>query len=368
MKKVLIYTKSLEAGTGTFVEALSKINKRTNIDLKILSSELPKTTKPFTFTWLGSDVRKDRYFFNPILVVRLAREIINLRQQINKFSPQFILTVDSYCLLLCHLALFGMRNRPRLIATVHNNLPSVIEYKIPPILQLPIRKFIGISLRQANEVVTISQGLARSLRESFELIRKPRVIYYGITNNRIAAKSNLSKEPILLSVGRLHQQKNFSLVIRAYHLFQRGYPKSKLWVVGDGPLRPKLVNLVKELGLENKVKFFGWQKNPERFYRKADLFVFASNWEGFGWVILEAMNQALPVVATDTPFGPRELLGNSRYGRLCRTQNPEDLARDLERTLTGKSQYLQASRLSLVRSKEFDQAKMLKQYLSLFES
>jgi len=366
MKKVLIYTKSLDAGTGTYVEALAELRKQPRIKLQILSSELPKTAKNFAFIWLGSVSRKDRYMPDVMLITRLVREVNSLRLEIGKFSPQLILTVDSYCLLLCQLALFGMRNKPRLIATIHNNLPLVIKYKIPSILRLPVRKFIGLSLRKANEVVTISQGLAKSLQDNFELIRKPQVVYYGITDKNRVAKTNLPKELVLLSVGRLHQQKNFSLLIKAYDLFRRNHPQAKLWIVGDGPLLSSLGNLVDELGLQNCVKFFGWHKNLERFYHRADLFIFASNWEGLGWVILEAMNYGLPVVATDTPYGPRELLDNGRYGSLCRSQKPEYFTRELEAVVGNQNQYLKASQLSLKRIKEFSREKMLKQYLTLF--
>ena len=87
-------------------------------------------------------------------------------------------------------------------------------------------------------------------------------------------------------------------------------------IVGDGPLRIELEKMSKRLHLQNHITFHGHQNNVNYFYEKADIFVLSSIYEGFGNVLVEALNYGLKIISTDCPNGPSEILSKSKYGLL----------------------------------------------------
>lgn len=112
-------------------------------------------------------------------------------------------------------------------------------------------------------------------------------------------------EGYIVHVGKFKAQKRHDILIKAYALAK--IPQ-KLILVGTGDLLPEVKNLVKELGIENKVIFAGFQKNPYPFIKNADLMVVSSDFEGFSIAILEALALGTPVISTDCPSGPNEVL------------------------------------------------------------
>jgi len=135
----------------------------------------------------------------------------------------------------------------------------------------------------------------------------------------------------ILTVGTLKAVKNHPLLLRAFALLDR--PDAMLMFVGDGDGREALLSLAQELGVTDRVIFAGFRPDPTPFYKTADLFVLSSNYEGFGNVIVEAMACGTPVVSTDCPSGPAEILVNGKYGRLVPVGDPEKLAKGIEEAL-----------------------------------
>jgi glycosyltransferase involved in cell wall biosynthesis len=118
----------------------------------------------------------------------------------------------------------------------------------------------------------------------------------------------------ILTVATLKSVKNHALMLRAFSRLTHSDPS--LMIVGQGDQEWALRRLANELGIESRVVFAGFHSDPTPFYATADLFVLSSNYEGFGNVIVEALAQGLPVVSTDCPSGPAEILENGRWGRL----------------------------------------------------
>ncbi len=129
----------------------------------------------------------------------------------------------------------------------------------------------------------------------------------------------------IMTVGRLKRVKNHALLIRAFAKVSEIQP-ARLMIVGDGELRDELEALIAELGLGGKVVLPGFVNDPTPLYRSADLFVLSSNYEGFGNVIVEAMACGVPVVSTDCPAGPSEILENGRFGTLVPVGDVDALA------------------------------------------
>jgi glycosyltransferase involved in cell wall biosynthesis len=138
--------------------------------------------------------------------------------------------------------------------------------------------------------------------------------------------------PVLIGAGKLKPQKDFPTLIRAFARLRRRRP-ARLVILGEGDARPALEALARELGVEADVDFPGYQQNPWAWLRRASVFVLSSAWEGLPNVLIEAMACGCPVVSTDCPSGPREILDGGRYGPLVPVGDAEAMAAALERVL-----------------------------------
>lgn len=137
----------------------------------------------------------------------------------------------------------------------------------------------------------------------------------------------------MVAMGRLTAQKGFDLLLAAFRRVTDLHPDWSLTVIGDGELRKELEAQRDELGLTNKVWFAGLLSNPIALLRNADLFVMASRYEGFPYAALEAMACGLPVIYTDCPSGPREIISDGIDGLLVPSGNLEALVAAMDRLM-----------------------------------
>lgn len=139
--------------------------------------------------------------------------------------------------------------------------------------------------------------------------------------------------PVLLAAGRLSVQKDMPTLLRAFAIARAARPDLRLLILGEGPERGRLTALIRDLGLEGAVEMPGHAANPLAYMARADLFVLSSLWEGFALVLVEALGAGAPVVSTDCPAGPAEVLEGGRLGRLVPPGDPAALAAALLETL-----------------------------------
>lgn len=176
--------------------------------------------------------------------------------------------------------------------------------------------------RRADGLVAVSAGVAQDLRrlgfsdDRIHVIRNP----VDVERLRQLASVGLppamqDKTPYVVSLGRLTEAKDFPTLLRAYAISAlRG--SHRLIIVGEGEQRANLENLMGDLGLADRVLLTGAMDNPHGVVAGAAMHVLSSRWEGYPNVLLEALALSVPVVATDCPHGPREILNGGRYGRL----------------------------------------------------
>ena len=138
--------------------------------------------------------------------------------------------------------------------------------------------------------------------------------------------------PVILSVGRLEPQKDHATLIRAFALVAR-QRDARLVVLGEGSARRNLVNLTHEFGIADRVDLAGFHANPFAFMAKSRLFVLSSTQEGMPNVLIQAMACGTPVVSTDCPSGPREVLEDGRWGPLVPVGDVDALADAMLATL-----------------------------------
>jgi Glycosyltransferase len=147
-----------------------------------------------------------------------------------------------------------------------------------------------------------------------------------IQNLSIESFKNSVTYPTIIACGRLTMKKNFADLIRVSVILKEKYPNIKVNILGEGEDESYLKSLVKELQLEGVVNFFGFVGNPYKYYSESHVFVQTSLWEGFGYVLAEAMACGTPVVAYDSKGAMREILADGKYGMLTPVGDLQALA------------------------------------------
>lgn len=193
-----------------------------------------------------------------------------------------------------------------------------------------------------DRIVAVSEGVAEDVRRITGLSRdRVGVVPNPVWTPRLV---RLAKEPaphpwledssvpVILGAGRLTRQKDFPTLVRAFALV-RARRECRLVILGDGRQHDELLALAKELGVDNDFALPGFQRNPYAWLARASLFVLSSAWEGSPNVLTEALALGVPVVATDCPSGPREILAGGRYGKLVPVGDAEALTGAIIETL-----------------------------------
>lgn len=134
-----------------------------------------------------------------------------------------------------------------------------------------------------------------------------------------------------VNVARLSRQKGQDILLRALALARSDLPPVTLTLVGSGPAESELRQLSAELGVEDLVVFAGYTSDPAPYFAQADCFVLPSRWEGFGIVLVEALQYGLPLLAAACEFGPADLVTDRRIGELVAAGSPDALAAGLKR-------------------------------------
>ena len=142
----------------------------------------------------------------------------------------------------------------------------------------------------------------------------------------------------IISIGRLTYQKGFDILLSAFQRIAYKYPDWQLLILGEGELRLELENLRDKLGLTYQVFLPGLLDNPFPFLKQSKLFVLSSRFEGFGNVLIEAMACGLPVISTDCPSGPREIIRNSVNGILVPNEDMPALAATMDRLMSDEEE------------------------------
>jgi len=145
-----------------------------------------------------------------------------------------------------------------------------------------------------------------------------------------------SAPPVIVGAGRLTEQKDFQMLIKAFALVRRERP-ARLLILGEGEQREMLEALVKRLGLEEDVSLPGFDENPFRSLSRAAVFVLSSIWEGLPGVLIQAMACSCPVISTDCPGGSREILKGGTYGYLTPVGDEQAMADAILKVLNGEA-------------------------------
>jgi len=263
---------------------------------------------------IGVDVYSNACNLNPL------RQLKSLLHSLKTFRPHIIHAhLPRAELVAIFLSLFAP-----VISTRHNS--ERFFPKAPPQISKILSRFVCIVARKIIFISEEARNFAVRERE-VKLTSKCEVIYYGFNWGNV---SNVSRKKLqrhnpfkFVTVGRLVQQKRIDIQIYAASMLHAD--EFKLMIYGDGELREDLREIAAQKSVTDKIEFKGRSMEIPSVLRDADCFILSSQYEGFGLVILEAIDAGLPIIASSIPT-TLEILGHD-YPYLFEINSPETLAK-----------------------------------------
>lgn len=264
-----------------------------------------------------------------------------LTAYLNRRRPAALLSALGYPNVAALLARRSGATPTRVVVSEHNHLSTSAAHAP----KRHERTFPNLAARlypAADGIVAVSHGVADDLARTLRLPRsRITTIYNPIFRSEIAIEALArpahawlapAAPPVLLGIGKLKPQKDFACLIRAFARVRATRPV-RLILLGDGPQREALLALARTLGVADAVALPGFVANPFAYLGRAAAFVLSSAWEGLANVVIEALACGCPVVSTDCPSGPAEILDGGKYGRLVPVGDDAALAKAISATL-----------------------------------
>jgi len=267
-------------------------------------------------------------------VRRIARALPHLVSRLRATKPDVLISAEDHANLVAILARLPARcPNTRLAVSGH------VRFNRPDSNRLLTRSYWVLRLIPrlyplADLVTTVSEGLADNMAKEVPYPRgEITVIPNAVLSQRVfqlaeedpghpwLTEAQGSMQTVV-AVGRLSNAKNFGLLIDAVARL----PHIRALILGEGPLRSDLEAQIAGLGLTERVRLLGFQANPYCFMRRADAFVLSSRFEGLPTVLIEALALGVPVISTDCPHGPREIIEGAGSGVLVQPGDPGSLA------------------------------------------
>ena len=273
-----------------------------------------------------------------------------LIQYLRRVKPYAMLTALNRVNLMAIWAKRLTGYPTRLVVTEHNTLSvgtkntKMLREKAYPLLA-------NLFYPWANGIVGVSQGVSDDLATTARIKRdRIQVIYNPVITNEMRKKAEApldhpwvqpGQPPVMLAIGRLSEQKNFSLLLDAFSKFRQSQP-ARLIILGEGPKRAQLEAQIKTLdvetpGIADDISLPGWVENPYSYVMHTDALVLSSNWEGLPTVLIEALYCQTNIISTDCPSGPQEVLAKGKYGQIVPMNDADALADAMEKALTGNA-------------------------------
>ncbi|ATS17713.1 glycosyl transferase [Parathermosynechococcus lividus PCC 6715] len=315
------------------------------------------------------DVRPEVQIVN-LRAGRVIKALLPLARHLRRTRPAALLSAMNHANVVAALAHRWSGVPSRLVLSEHNTI-SVVAQRERSVAGRIVYALVPWMYRWADSLTAVSQAAARDLEQFAHLpAGAVRAIYNPFDLQRIHRMAHNEprhpwlapgQPPVVLAIGRLTEQKNFSTLIRAFAQSRlRG--NARLLILGEGPLRPALLAEAAACGLkEEDFQMPGFIDNPYAFLARAGVFVLSSRWEGLPGVLIEAMACGTPVVSTDCPSGPNEILEGGRWGRLVPVGDSAALANAIDAVLAAPRDSLPNVRL---RAADFDQERAIDTYLA----
>jgi glycosyltransferase involved in cell wall biosynthesis len=367
-KRIVFHTASLRGGGAerVFVLMANELAARGHdVTLFTWNAEGPNAallSKAVRLVTLGMPIHGERYGEGATLAgllrsVRLFRGL----------SPDAVYSAPEFANLLMALALMLARSGAKFFPSFH--AASALPSKGPG-ARIAVRLSALVAAR-ATRAIAVSAGVGRDLAARGFPESKIAVINNPLPPSAMGSSVSypwqtelaaMGDGPVIVTAGRLVPVKDHRTLLEAFALLRAGR-RARLVIFGEGPLEADLRAFAAERGIGGDVLFAGYVNDPAACYAAADLFVLSSTSEGFGNVLIEAMSAGVPVVSTDAPHGPREILADGRFGPLVPLGDAEKLAAAMAATLDRPP----AAELLKGRAADFEVGKIAGRYEALLD-
>lgn len=359
--KIAIFMRDLDAGgiQKVVINLINDMAKRGLFPHLILSSN-----KNYFLNQVSNDIRIFNLNASSVLFSTLL-----LVKYLKKERPNILISHGH------------SNNIASVIAKIMSNIPVklfLVEHTILSLEKLSLSKKLSFALINlmklfyplADVIIGVSKNTSRDLERELGLrSNSVQTIYNPVVDDNLLIRSQEvinhpwlkpNQPPIILTVGRLENVKNHRNLITAFaHLRQK--ISSRLIILGEGSLRNELETLVRELSIEDDVYMPGFVNNPYAYMSRSSVFVLSSDHEALPTVLIEAMACGCPVVSTDCPYGPGEILEDGKYGLLVSVNEPVALANAIMETLKHPTE----KSLLINRANDFRVHTIVSQYLSI---
>ena len=362
-KRITFFLDALHGGGAekAVVNLLKELSKQDNFALDLVLAKLEgpyldQVPKEVRIVDLGAG--------------RVIKTVLPLVSYLKQNRPWALISNMGHVNVVALIAKELARIQTRLVLVQHNTLSAnksgLMRAKfIPPLMKLLYPR--------ADAVAGVSAGVARDLEHQLGFEEgKVKVLNNPIVNDDLLERTQTTlvhpwfqpqSPPVFLAVGRLTEQKDFPHLIETFALVRK-HRLARLLILGEGELRPKLERLIGDLGISEDVCLPGFVNNPYAYMSKAAAFVLSSLWEGLPTVLIEAMACGCPVIATNCPSGPEEILAGGVYGHLVPMKNQEALSQAMLQTLDSPT----SKEVLTQRANCYSSKSVASQYLSLLYS
>ncbi len=384
-KKILFYTSGVGLGgvERIILEVLKAIDKN-KFDIKLalqyenenlFENEIPKEVnykymlpQKIIDKSLFFRERKKNIFYKILYSFMLSYEKYIIKKNYLEFSKDREIVIDFKSGDFLKLINLETRIDKKRICWIHSEITKLNKYE-------KRKKFLRENLKKSDKVVCICEDMKNGvIKEIPELEEKLEVIYNPFDIEKIKIKSNdcleikkeekkLLEDNYIIMVSRLENvQKDFDTIINAFKIVNQKRKDIKLYLLGDGPDKEKIENMIRNKNLQEYIKLLGVKKNPYPWIKNSKLLVHSSRYEGFGLVLVEALILDKVVISTNCKVGPREILDNEKYGSLVEVGNYNAMAQEilelLQENSIKKEKYLSNIDKSVER---FDKRNIIKQ-------
>lgn len=303
--KVLFIIPSLGSGGAerVFINLTNSLNKdKFDISLAIINSSNNVYEVPEGINYYSLNSNRVRY------------AAITLIKLIRKIKPDLVISTLSHLNIYLILLKPFFPNETKIIVRETGIISEKIK-ESGSIYKSTLQKFLYRQYKNADLIICQSNYMVNDMVETLNIPSyKITQIYNPIDINMVLqnAKENVRFKNEnglkLVFAGRLDKVKNVDQIINYFKVFNDKFPESSLYILGEGPLKKDLSTLCNRLGIQNKVFFEGFQKNPHKWIKNANLFIMASKHEGLPNILLEAIALNVPILIKEHPGGTKEIL------------------------------------------------------------
>ena len=305
----------------------------------LFSSDAPPVALPESVELICLNIKRSRS--SPLVLARFLK----------KYKPDVLISISAFISFPSVIGwLLAGKGSTRLIVSQHSTMSyrAYVEYKhdfwmrnYPKLARLlyPLATALHANSQDVLDDLLYTIRVPVKTERAFST---PNPINIEYVQKQSQAESQHpwlqhKEKPVIISAGRLAQQKNYSLLLKAFAIVRQKLDARLIILGEDGPDRQNLESLISELGIEKEVSLPGFSPNPWSSFAKADVFVLSSQEEPFGLVLVEAMACGIPVVATDAiGGGPKTILEAGKNGILVPQGDVEALSKNILDVIVNK--------------------------------